>query len=368
MKNRGMGSTFQRGSVWWIQYSHRGRVHRESSRSTKRVDATRLLKQRLGEIGMGRFVGPDPDRLTFEELMKLLTDDYAVNHRRSLQRTETCVKHLGAYFGDMRASEITTDEITRYMRSRQSEKPPAASASIKLELSTLKRAFNLAVRAGRLQVRPYIPSIEVNNVRKGFFETAELKAVVKELPDDIRPIIRFCYLTGWRISEVLTLPWRQVDLKAGIVRLEPGTTKNDEGRTFPCSALPELQELLEEQHERTKACELETDQIIPWVFHRNGNPIKTFRVQWQRACKKAGVPGRYVHDLRRTAVRNLERAGVPRSVAMKLSGHKTESIFRRYAIVSESDLADGVKKLGTLLKTDLSEPKKVVYMTGRRSS
>ena len=98
------------------------------------------------------------------------------------------------------------------------------------------------------------------------------------------------------------------------------------------------------------------------------NPIKTFRVQWQRACKKAGVPGRYVHDLRRTAVRNLERAGVPRSVAMKLSGHKTESVYRRYAIVSESDLAEGVKKLGTLLKTDLSEAKKVVYMTGIRSS
>ena len=368
MKNRGMGLTYQRGTIWWIRYSYRGRVHRESSHSTKSVDATKLLKRRLGEIGIGRFAGPDPDRVTFKALMKILTDDYIVNQRRSLKRTKTCIKHLRAYFGDMRASEITTDEITSYIRSRQSEDPPAASASIKLELSTLKRAFNLAVRAGRLHVRPYIPSIEVSNVRKGFFEAAELKAVVKELPEDIRPIIRFCYLTGWRIGEVLTLPWRQVDLKAGIVRLEPGSTKNDEGRTFPVSALPELAELLQEQHERTKALEVDLGKIIPWVFHRNGTRIKTFRVQWLRACEKAKVPGRYVHDLRRTAVRNLERAGVPRSVAMKLTGHKTESVYRRYAIVSESDLAEGVKKLGTLLKTDLSEPKKVVYMTGRRQS
>lgn len=256
-------------------------------------------------------------------------------------QTNLTVEHVNA---SLRASDLMTDEITRYIRMRQSEKPPAASASINLELSTLKRAFNLAVRAGRLHVRPYIPSIEVNNVRKGFFEANELKAVVKELPDDIRPIIRFCFLTGWRISEVLTLPWRQVDLKAGIVRLEPGTTKNDEGRTFPCSALPELEELLKEQHERTKACELETGRIIPWVFHRNGKQIKSFRAQWHRACEKARVPGRYVHDLRRTAVRNLERAGVPRSVAMKLSGHKTESVYRRYAIVSESDLAEGCQQ------------------------
>ena len=85
-------------------------------------------------------------------------------------------------------------------------------------------------------------------------------------------------------------------------------------------------------------------RIIPWVFHPQGKPIKDFRGA-QTACEAAGVPGRLFHDLRRTAVRNLERAGVPRSVAMLMTGHKTEAVYRRYAIVSEADLHHAAKQL-----------------------
>ena len=80
-------------------------------------------------------------------------------------------------------------------------------------------------------------------------------------------------------------------------------------------------------------------------FHRKGQPLKYMRRSWTTACKNAGVPGRLLHDLRRSAVRNLERAGLSRSVAMKMTGHKTESVYRRYAIVSESDLREAAAKL-----------------------
>ena len=106
-----------------------------------------------------------------------------------------------------------------------------------------------------------------------------------------------------------------------------------------------MAQLLRTQREETAALERATGQIVPCVFHRQGRPVKDLDDAWRRACRDAGVPGRLFHDLRRTAVRNLERARVPRSVAMKLTEHLTESVYKRYAIVSEADLAEGVAKL-----------------------
>jgi integrase len=196
----------------------------------------------------------------------------------------------------------------------------------------------------------------------------------------IRAVVEFAFLTGWRLGEILSLTWRQIDLKAGIIRLEPGTTKNDEGRSFPFRALPALATLIERQREATTAVERETKRIIPWAFHRQGEPIRDFRGAWAKACIAAGLfevrppkpgetegekrPTRLFHDLRRTAVRNLERAGVSRSVAMKLTGHKTESVYRRYAIVSEGDLAQGVAKLASLHEEPAQEGR-VIDLAGR---
>lgn len=166
------------------------------------------------------------------------------------------------------------------------------------------------------------------------------------LSEPIRPVVTFAYLTGWRIrSEILPLEWRQVDFAAGTVRLEVGTTKNDEGREFPFDVYPDLRDVLEQQRALTRQVEQRREQIVPWVFHRNGRPIRSFYRSWHTACEAAGCPSRIPHDFRRTAVRNLVRAGVPERVAMMLTGHKTRSVFDRYNIVSGADLRDGVKKL-----------------------
>src|SRR6266481_2426359 len=194
---------------------------------------------------------------------------------------------------------------------------------------------------------PRFEKLQEDNIRQGFFEREQFEAVRKHLPAYARPVVTFMYLTGWRIrSEVLPLPWRQVDFQAGTVRLEPGTTKNKDGRTFYLT--PELRTCLEAQRAATEALQRQTGRIIPWVFHREGTPMKSFWKAWKTACKAAGTPGRIPHDFRRTAVRNLERAGVPRSVAMKMAGHKTEAIYRRYAIVSDADLQDAAKKLAAV--------------------
>jgi integrase len=168
--------------------------------------------------------------------------------------------------------------------------------------------------------------------------------------------VRFLYLTGWRAGEAMNLTWANVDLDAGVVRLEPGTTKNGEGREFPFAKHPALKTLLVAQREATKALEVEQERIISHVFHRRGEAICSYAKAWNAACDAARVGGRLVHDLRRTAVRNLERAGVSRSVAMKLTGHKTEAVYRRYAITSAADLSDGVAKVAILHSAPIGSP------------
>lgn len=345
---RGLGRIYRRGEVWWIQYGYRGQDRRESTHSSLRSDAVKLLRRRLEEMGAGRLIGPDAERVTFADLAEGLLNDYRVNGRRSLRRAQNSVDHLRAFFGDdARGLDLTTSRADAYIVARQAE--GAAPATIQNELAALKRMLTLAVDRRQLPARAKIPRLEISNARQGFFEAPELAALLAELPTDVRAVVEFAQLTGWRVpSEVLPLAWRQVDFTAGVVRLEPGTTKNREGRTFPFSVYPALETLLRRRRDTTSAVERRLGQVVPWVFHRDGRPIRDFRDAWVRACARAGSVGMIPHDLRRTAVRNLERAGVPRSVAMKLTGHKTESVYNRYAIVAEQDLRDGVAKLAAL--------------------
>jgi integrase len=241
--------------------------------------------------------------------------------------------------------------------ARQAEK--AANATINRELAALKRMLRLGERAGKVAARPYVPMLEEHNTRKGFFEANQFRGVLAHLPATLRPVVETAYITGWRVrSELLTRQRHHVDLQAGWLRLDPGETKNGDGRMFPLT--PELHTVLERELAATRALEQATGRIIPWLFHRDGEPIKGFRRAWRTASTKAGIPGRILHDFRRTAIRNLERAGVPRSAAMKMVGHKTESVYRRYAIADEGLLRESALKLSAFHQTEQSAPRRVV--------
>ena len=246
---------------------------------------------------------------------------------------------------------ITTADVRAFVQERQDAE--ASNAEINRELSVLKRMYTLALEAGKLLHRPHIQMLQEHNVRTGFFERQQFEEVREHLPEHLRGVVTFAYITGWRIqSEVLPLQWRQVDLSGGTVRLDPGTTKNDEGRVFPFDLMPELQQVVEGQQQRAEALR-QQGRLVPWIFHevgetlldRSGRANHAFRVAWRDASKKAGCPGRIPHDFRRTAVRNLTRAGVPERVAMQLTGHKTRSVFDRYDIVNEADLRAAVAQL-----------------------
>jgi integrase len=375
-RERGFGSIYQptwrdrkTGEIkqspnWWVAYFHHGKLIREpaktadGSHSSNRNDAVKLLKKRHGEISAGKPVGPDVEKTTFGEMATMLTDDYRANGRRSLARVEDAVNHLRDFFGDYRAIEITGDKVTRYVADRQ-KKEKAANATINIELAALGRMFMLAMRAGKAASKPYIAKLALNNTRTGFFEYDQFEAVLKHLPEHYHAVVETAYVTGWRMAdELFTRQRHHVDLKAGWLRLDGGVgeTKNNEGRMFPLT--PRLREVLEKQIEKTEALQRTTGQIIPWLFHRKGKPIKGFRKAWLTACKRAGVPGKIPHDFRRTAVRNLARSGVDRSAAMKMVGHKTESVYRRYSIVDESMLKDAAEKLARLHLADQTPRRK----------
>jgi integrase len=268
-----------------------------------------------------------------------------VNGRRSLPEVTRKIElHLLPYFGERRRmTSITTADMRAFIADRQREeravdgrliKRGASNAEINRELAALRRAFRLAVRAGRLVQCPHVPMLQERNTRRGFLEPDQIAAICASLPEEVRPVVKFAYATGWRTaSEVLPLEWRNIDWGGRCVRLDAHTTKNGEARSFPFTA--EIETILKGQlakHERLK----KEGTISPFVFQRDGERIVTFRTAWKNACKAAGSPGKLIHDMRRSAVRTFERAGVPRSVAMSIVGHKTESIYRRYAIVDEA--------------------------------
>ena len=346
LRPRGTGSLYLKNGRWWLKFYANGQPVRESTGTTSRREAERLLRQRLGEIGVGSYVGHDEKRLTFEDLTDMVTADYTLNARRSAGRMGHAIKRLAKSFAGFKALQITAARLTAYAAERRSQ--DAALATIQYELAVLRRGFSLAVAAGALSRRPVFPSLNVSNAREGFLEPAQVEALAEALPDDLKPILRFAIATGWRRNEILGLTWVRVDFAAGVIRLEAGSTKTNEARQFPIDALPALVAVLKSQRNLAVTLEAATGQPVPLVFHRFGQPIKDFYAAWRAACTRAGVPGRLLHDCRRSAVRNLERAGVSRSVAMKLTGHRTEAVYRRYAIVSEQDLREGVAKLASL--------------------
>jgi integrase len=345
MRRYGHGSLFQKPGTtcWTIQYYVNGKRLRESTGCAKRADAERILKDRLARITMGEPVGPELSRTTFEDLASILLDAYRVNRHRSIARVEDAIEHLRNFFGGFKARDITGDRITAYIAYRLQSL--AANATINRELAALRRACRLAKKAGKLAQLPDFELLRENNARKGFFEPAEFAALLDELPECLKPVIHVAYITGWRIpSELLTRQWRHVDFDGGWLRLEPNETKNSEGRQFPLT--PELRLVLEAQRRATDELEKAIGQTIPFVFHRDGARIRDFRGAWAGALKRAGLSASLIpHDFRRSAVRNLIRAGVSQTEAMKLTGHLTPEVFRRYAIVDETMLREAGQKL-----------------------
>jgi integrase len=334
---RGQGSVYlpKNSRNYWIKFSVSGRVIQQSANTESRREALNFLKAEILKHSNGDAV--DAGRVSVNDLFAVLLTDYKINGKCWDWAETNWRKHLEPFFGGMQAKNVGTDTLARYIESRRGEK--AANGSINRELSLLQRAFMLGYESQPRKVaRPLrFHRLAESKPRMGFIEQKQYDALAANCADlFMRTLLCLSYTFGFRKSELLEMKVGQVDLIAGTIRLNPGETKNGEGRKV--SLTVDAKNLLTECIRGKNAGDA--------VFTRKcGNAVKDFRVTWDKLTLAAGVPGLLLHDLRRSAVRNMVRAGVPEVVCMKVSGHKTRNVFDRYNITSERDLADAAKKI-----------------------
>jgi integrase len=376
---RGDGRVYQRkgSSRWWVEYWCRGRQFRESAGTTE-AEARKKLRARLKQIAGDRFVGLQEERIEVSGLLDALETHLQTNGAHAMASLRSHLKPVREALGTIRAVELRTADIDRYIAQRlEAEKAPA---TVNREVGALKQAFRLARKQERLTRVPYFPMLREDNARQGFFEPTEVEAVIAHLPDPLADVTRFAFLSGWRKGEIVTLRWDAVDRTAREVWL--WTSKNGKRRTLPLD--DELWALVER---RWVAREYRgpdgTTALSPFVFHRAGELAGDFRKAWATACVKAGfyrvvqvdaeteekVPTKLFHDLRRSAVRNMVRANVPQSVAMEISGHRTAAVFMRYAITAEDQKREALRRTQAFLASLPAEPARVIALpavTGAR--
>jgi integrase len=279
--------------------------------------------------------------LTFDLMAQAYLEDYVLQQFRSLTTARVRVEHLRRAFSGLPVSAISADRVRAYQLERRNQ--GAAAATINRETSALNRMFHLAVRREQLERAPlFPPRLEENPPRSGFFEHREYLAVRRKLPPPYRDVLDFAYYSGWRRNEILGLTWEEVDVRGGVIRLPPQRSKTRTGRVLPISA--PLKAVLERRQRGRRTRD-------PHVFHRDGVPVRIWRTALRDACRHANIPPRLLHDCRRTAARNLIRAGVPERVAMMLTGHKTREVFDRYNIVNEQELLTAGERLAAYVRT-----------------
>lgn len=340
---RGEGSIYRvTGSrFWWMSYySPEGRRRRRSTGKEEINAARDVLKQKLTGISPGA-------DLTVADLYDALALDYKINGRKSARTLKARWKtHLKGFFGAMNAVEVTPRQITRYVEVRVAA--GAAAATINRELAALKRMYKLALQNDDLTRVPYIRHLKESNVRTGFVKDAEYEALACETAAAglwLRAMFEVAYTFGWRKTELLTRRVRHADLIERTLSLDPGETKNGEGR---------LVEMTGKVFELLRQCcagKAQDDFLFRREGDRCGRRVRTggrildFRKDWTAVTEAAGVPGLLFHDLRRSAVGNMVRDGVPELQAMTVSGHLTRSTFDRYHIIDRIQMRAAAQKM-----------------------
>lgn len=343
-KMRSDGRIFQRGAWLWIAYSYNGTEYREAAKdkngkntcdpaTAEKFLQARVKEKHAAEIGATVFTTPAAKRITVAELCDALKADFVLRGKASPQNLCNLAK-VSRRFGDCRAVALTAERVDEYIQERLGEGDRPATINRVLQL--LHQSYTVAIRRGHLNRAPHVRRLsEAGNARQGFVTEAEVSSLIEHLPADLRDFTRFAFITGMRRGEIISLEWSDVD--GGVLTLRGENSKNGESRNIPL--VGELAALIERRRQAARVEVDGTTRMVPYIFHRDGEAVGRFNKSWETACEAAKLGGgRLFHDLRRSACRNMIQAGVPQAVAMKVSGHKTDAMFRRYNIVATDDL------------------------------
>jgi integrase len=354
MKGKGRIYRPTNRKIWMLAYYVGPLDGRRRIRESARTDDEEIARKRLAlrirqaanaQDGISDFEEPTHRRVTVDTLFDELLADYERREIKSLSHVRLRLlpgKPLRAVFGPRRASSVTTAEVTRYMNDRKAA--GFANATVNREMELLRRALRLGVASKSIVRMPVFPQrFAERNARQGFFETGDFNKILAHLPEPLDDMARFAFATGWRRGMLLEMRWSHVDRAGRLVKLPD--SKNDDPQSIPLD-----DELLEVIERRWQGRQYRTREgavgVSEFVFHRDGKaiPKATFNKQFAVARKKAGVAGRIFHDLRRTAARNMIRGGVPQSVAMRVTGHRSSSMFQRYDVSSTDDKLDALRR------------------------
>lgn len=284
-----------------------------------------------------------------------------VRQNKTIKDIERACRDLDKVFGPLLVQDIKPAMVERYQHQRLQEPTwqgkPRSAANVNRTTAVMKRMFNLAVREELAERNPCwkVQLLPENNARDRILSPGELERLLIHLPRHAALVVHFAYLTGMQAGEIFQLTWDKVDLTNRVIRLEAKDTKTAEPRVvFLCDQAYDI------LRESGKVRFLEHNRVFTYI----GKPLNKIKKALPNACRKAEIADFRFHDLRHTFNTNMGKAGVDQSVIMKLTGHKTPSMFQRYNTVDLDDAKNAYQKLAALLE---QEPGRDLALAGKCS-
>ncbi|MCQ9206463.1 MAG: site-specific integrase [Omnitrophica bacterium] len=349
-------SLYKREKNWYIDYHAYGKRIREVIGADRKLAETVLAKRKLA-ITENRFLDiKKKSRTTFNELCDLYIELHAKPNKRHWQRSDALhQRRLKEFFGNPRIAAIAQEQVELYKAKRLEEVSPA---TVNRELTCLKHMFNKAIEWKKIEYNPAarVKKLRENNARMRYLEKEEIRTLIDNCNDTVRPVVILGLYTGMRQGEMLNLKWRDIDIGKGILYIL--RTKNDEPREIPMCDIVKRTLIAIPKHKDS-----------PYVFcKKNGKPYGKLRKSFLQALDKSGILHFRFHDLRHTFASQFMMAGGELNTLRELLGHKDIKMTLRYSHLSRDHKRRAMENFDRQMVTNRSQAPETNFLDSLRDS